>query len=447
MARALPHTLSFADLPPLPELYILWHPECTHGAAIAWQIRQWLRPAAGQGPQIFYRGEPAPGSESRLPLPLPGENRPWPADILAPATGHTLQIVIPLLDHHMVADPAWRWWLEQLSGEAETLKAKPCGPDGKNLRRMFLPVALTRTAFNAPASVAKQNFLRIPDVLDRPAESLWVEPLQSPLLGSLLKPLTEALCNIVLNDSPVDAEVSARKAAPLRLFISHAKSDGTGPASRLRDYIYSRTQLAAFYDENNIPYGDNFAEVLNNSLESGETAALIAVVSDAYASRPWCRRELRTFCKPKCLLKGYVEVWSQQPVLVVDVLEGKRLTRGLTELATVPVLRWRDELADRQQEETIITTLLREVFFDGYCRLISRHFALTESEPRIILSWKPDVVTLLQVMAGRSGDRNESVTVLYPGRELTAIDEETLNQLFPNISFLSFAEADIEFAK
>lgn len=436
MARPLPPVSSPQDIPPLPEIYILWHPECAHGAAIAWQIRQWLRPAAGQGPRIFYRSEAAPGGATRLPLPLPGENRTWPADLLPQQPGDTLQIVIPLLDHHVVTDPAWRWWLEQLSE-----------PGPLPFPRMFLPVALTRTAFNAPAAIAKQNFLRIPDVLNTPAEALWVEPLESPLLGSLLKPLTEALCRIVLTDFRNDVESNSRKSAPLRLFISHAKADGTGPASRLRDYIYSRTQLAAFYDENNIPYGDSFSQVLEASLASGETAALIAVVSDAYATRPWCRRELRSFCQPKCIMPGYAEVWALQPVLVVDVLEGKRLTRGLTELATVPVLRWRDGLPDWQQEETVITTLLREVFFDGYARLVSRHFALTESEPRIILSWKPDVVTLLHILANRPDGRNTLTTILYPGRELSSTDEETLHQLFPNITFLSFAEADIEFAQ
>ena len=434
--RQLPHATSLEELPPLPEIYILWHPECAHGAAIAWQIRQWLRPAAGQGPQIFYRSDTAPGGGTRLPLPLPGENRNWPPEIHPKEPGRTLQIVIPLLDHQMVADPAWRWWLENLS---ENLPA--------GFPRIFLPVALTRTAFNAPPAIAKQNFLRIPDVLELRAEDLWVDPLQSPLLGSLLKPLTETLCKIVLAERRGDAESSSRKSAPLRLFISHAKVDGVGPASRLRDYIYSRTQLAAFFDENNIPYGDNFADVLNGALEAGETAALIAVVSDAYASRPWCRKELRSFCQPTCIMPGHIEVWALQPVLLVDVLEGKKLTRGLTELATVPVLRWRDDLPGFQQEETVITTLLREVFFDGYARLVSRHFALTESEPRIVLSWKPDVVTLLHVLANQPDGRNREVTVLYPGRELSSIDEETLHELFPRITFLSFAEADIEFAQ
>jgi hypothetical protein len=104
----------------------------------------------------------------------------------------------------------------------------------------------------------------------------------------------------------------------------------------------------------------------------------------------------------------------------------------------------RGDLPEWQQEETVITTLLREVFFDGYARLVSRHFALAESEPRIILSWKPDAVTLLQILADRPSYK---ATVLYPGRELSSIDEQTLCQLFPNIAFYSFAEADIEFAR
>ena len=42
------------------------------------------------------------------------------------------------------------------------------------------------------------------------------------------------------------------------MFLSHAKRDGTGPARRLRDYIYSQTQLTAFFDENDIAYGSVF---------------------------------------------------------------------------------------------------------------------------------------------------------------------------------------------
>lgn len=59
MIKPLPPAKTAADLPPLPEIYVLWHPNSMHGAVIAWQIRQWLRPVAGKGPQTFYRTAPA----------------------------------------------------------------------------------------------------------------------------------------------------------------------------------------------------------------------------------------------------------------------------------------------------------------------------------------------------------------------------------------------------
>ena len=169
---------------------------------------------------------------------------------------------------------------------------------------------------------------------------------------------------------------------------------------------------------------------------------MLAVVSDQYASRPWCRRELRTFCRPERVLEGPVEVWAQHPVLVVDVLEGKLLTRGLAELATVPVVRWQQDLPAMQQEEMVVTLLLREIFFDGHARLVARHLALKSAdESRIILSWKPDAMTLQYVMAGRT---DLPATVLYPGREISAGDEHSLRELFPNTTFLSFAEVNME---
>ncbi|MFN7611667.1 MAG: toll/interleukin-1 receptor domain-containing protein, partial [bacterium] len=113
---------------------------------------------------------------------------------------------------------------------------------------------------------------------------------------SLLKQLTEALYAHFMADLDQASEPGATK---ISVFLSHAKTDGTTPARGLRDYIYSQTQLAAFYDENDIAFGALFAKTLDDKLESSRTAAMIVVRSAAYFERPWCRRELAMFRRPR----------------------------------------------------------------------------------------------------------------------------------------------------
>ena len=62
---------------------------------------------------------------------------------------------------------------------------------------------------------------------------------------SLLKQVTEAMCREMLprQTKPSGAGDQLPK---VNVFLSHAKLDGTVPARRLRHYIYSQTQLAAF---------------------------------------------------------------------------------------------------------------------------------------------------------------------------------------------------------
>ena len=63
-----------------------------------------------------------------------------------------------------------------------------------------------------------------------------------------------------------------------------------------RDYIYSQTQIAAFFDENDIPFGALFDKVLDGNIAgSSRATALIVVRSARYVDRPWCRRELAEF--------------------------------------------------------------------------------------------------------------------------------------------------------
>ena len=125
---------------PIPEVYVLWHPECAIGETLARHILNWLRPGIGQGPDVYYRSLPAPGKgRYTLPLPLPGEQaRKLQVPPANQRTRSNHQIVVALVDENFVAELSWRYWLERLASTA-----------GKSSRTVF-PVALDATAYNMP---------------------------------------------------------------------------------------------------------------------------------------------------------------------------------------------------------------------------------------------------------------------------------------------------------
>jgi hypothetical protein len=171
------------------------------------------------------------------------------------------------------------------------------------------------------------------------------------MLGKMAAPEGQNLPEPLFEASTVQPKIT--------IFLSHAKVDGTAPARRIRDYIYSQTQLAAFYDENDIPFGSAFGRVLHNSVEGVQTAAMIAIRSAKYATRPWCRRELSLFRRP--LLEptpGQTERWRVNPLLVVDALDGGPRTLGIPELGNAPAIRRGENVPN--QEEQVVTTVLRD---------------------------------------------------------------------------------------
>lgn len=425
------------ELPnPIPEVYVLWHPRCELGEFLARRIYGWLRPGNGLGPQVFYRSLPAPEAPAGgLPPPLPGETRAYPSTSTTPRVSN-FQIVLPLIDEHMIADAAWRFWLGQL---ASSTTPQP---------REFMPVALDSTAFNAPEKLRELNFLRpavnsgggAPDAAAKEA-----------IARSLLKQLTEAMCRLLLGRSPDLAAPAApanppganppgpavRDAAPpkVRIFLSHAKIDGTVPARRIRDFIYSQTQLSAFYDENDIPFGSVFRRVLERDVQSDETAALIVVRSAQYASRPWCRWELSLFRRPIPETPDPLMAsrWRLNPVVVVEAIEGGGRTAGIAELGNAPLIRWDESVPE--QEEQIVTTLLRDAMLAAFHSAVGR--TLPEQPDRIILNWLPDPTTLLHIPRVRN---KAELHILYPGRGLSGLELDILIDFFPNIEFHSFEE-------
>lgn len=398
---------------PIPEVYVLWHPSCPLGEKAARAIYRWLRPDKGQGPMVFYRSLPAPDAPpGGLPLPLPSALAPDPPGSLSPFAPN-LQIVLPLIDCHMIADPAWRYWLEVL-GRRESPPSR------------IVPVALDSTAFGAPAPIRRLNFIR-------PTNTGEGDDGNAGRIRSLLKQLTEILCAHLLgSEAGGNAPSPAGLRLKLRIFLSHAKADGMAPARAIRDYIYSQTQLAAFYDENDIPFGAAFAPVLDTAVP--ESAAMIAVRSAKYADRPWCRRELSAFRRPRLdssPAPAMGEQWSLPALLVVDSLEDGASTTGIPELGNSPTLRWAPQVKD--QAELVVTTLMRDALLRAFHRSVG---ARRRSPGDIVLNWLPDPVSLLPILSKRPG---VDCRVHYPG-QLSGLDLDLLEDLYPGTEFVSFEE-------
>lgn len=417
---------------PIPEIFVLWHPSCALGESLARRVHAWLRPENGLGPQVFYRSLPAPEApRGGLPLPLPEEARPGTTTPVGGSRVTNLQIVLLLIDENMIADAAWRHWLAQLASASV-----PAG------WRVFLPVALDATAFNVPARLRELNFLRpagLPlPVTDPPGPPAAIETV----VRSLLKQLTEALCRLLLGKgvSP-PARIPANPAAAtddgtakIMIFLSHAKVDGTVPAKRIRDYIYSQTQLAAFYDENDIPFGSVFGRVLHANVQGTQTAALIVIRSARYASRPWCRRELSLFRRPlpDSSAPGRAERWRLNPSVVVDALDGGTSTLGIPEFGNAPMIRWADETKD--QAEQVVTTVLRDSLLAAFHAAVG--WTVPDEPDCIVLNWLPDPTTLLHIPRVRAA--NEELRVCYPGRGLSGLELDILDEFFPRLTFHGF---------
>jgi len=362
-----------------------------------------------------------------------------------------LQIVIALVDEHMVSDPTWRHWLSQLRTQ------------GSSKRRAIIPVALDATAYNTPNELRELNFLRpaglpltnLNDLLvayekHRLNQKTSLEEHQQAetvdsLVRSLLKQLTETLTRLLLPRSKnevIPSQLNAVDIAPpkVSIFLSHAKADGRVPAQRLRDYIYSQTQMAAFFDENDIAISSVFSKVLNYSLDSPTTAAMIAVRSARYAERPWCRREVSLFRKPQKVDNlsvgvGTNEQWRLHPLIVVEAMDDGCKSLGVPEFGNAPTVRWSTDIPDI--EEQIVTRVIRDALLGTYHSALAASIPAEPGKLRLILNWLPDPTTLLHVIRNHP---DQELQIIYPGQGLAGAELDILYEFFPQIWFYSFEE-------
>jgi SLOG cluster2/TIR domain len=132
------------------------------------------------------------------------------------------------------------------------------------------------------------------------------------------------LCRYLSN---LDAVTESHDKAPITLFLSHTKADiekEPQVTNRLIAALTPDQPIKAWVDSGDIETGSKFADAIEQGIKQ---TSLLAVLTDAYATREWCREEI------------FLAKEHQRPVAIVDALTNYEV-RSFPYLGNVPRIRW-----------------------------------------------------------------------------------------------------------
>jgi hypothetical protein len=286
--------------PPL-NVYVVWHPKFSDapgGAGIADHLyrtltlhpRKVLSP--GLGIPVYFRTSRENGAKP-----------PVPAAIDLERALHS--VVVLLVDTHFALDDAW---VAYARGIADTALAGD-GDAHARRRHLALPILFIDRDLS-------------PDLGRTQSIDLSTDALGPRLTMLQLRVMAE-ICRLLHNMPRGDSKDLQLSPEPVHLFISHAKADGLDDAEELLSKI-EKTPLEAFFDKKHIASGWDFSDEIRGQIRR---SALVALQSDAYGSRPWCRREILEAKK------------HERPIVLVSRLrEGE--DRSFPYLGNVPTINW-----------------------------------------------------------------------------------------------------------
>lgn len=353
---------------PVLAVYVVWHPGCQQAAGLASTIFKTLCanpevPASrGLGLPVRFRTST---SAAEVPSPIPFDAAQRSA-------------VFIMADDLMVADPTWRAYVCRVATSV-----------GSSHR--VIPVAITATA-NLP-----------------PELSMW----QGVSLGSIPDGQQEtALLNYVMDDL---CRFLSPDGAKVKVFLSHSKQDGLEITQAVRQHLHDVARLDDFFDTTDIPDGTAFADVLRQ--QAGSLHVLLAVQTDTYASREWCRLEV-------------LEAKRQRvPVIVLAAVENRE-SRSFPYIGNVPVVRWQGSRSLPAVVGALLGEVLRSRYFPLRVKAISKHRALAPDDH--VLASPPELVTVLAYRADQRARGQGFGRWIYPDPLLGSEELELLRELDPN---------------
>jgi hypothetical protein len=394
-------------------IYVVFHPKSKECRALAHSLHAWFRLSAEDGDC----------TETGLPIWFRSQLDATKSEF-HPAIGWSdaaCNVVVVLCDRQLVADPRYRHALERLV-EA----ARPSA--GETWTSLVLPVEVHRCMHQLTFLTAQRNSMRLGYASDAFENGV---PETSPEFRARARQLRRLVTEAVVRD------LQAERAADghwqrLSVFVSHAKGDGLQIAERLRDSLAQFGQLQVWFDENDLPWGERWSEPMREQV--AKSAGFLAVVTDLYATRPWCRLEATTARSPVPIGKvgTRASVWKVVPGVAVQH-HAAAWSKTMAPLVHVPGIGWPQVAADeavRDRIADIVDRLLLEMLLATFYRRRAQSLREDDAMQRggrhvAVLTWVPEPWSLAQVLGGilrqaSNGTRLREILVAYPGHGLRA---------------------------
>lgn len=419
-------------------VYLIFHPDSPEAPRLAEWVFRWLR-FDGEGTMaglpVYYRAALV-GKPAQL----------TPKIEFAQATHNFL---VPLVDDHLAVSDEWRAALAAL---LET----PEGGAGKWFCHV-LPVMLDRSFDQLGHLFGAYNPLRVfapddpaapgPEAVAAVSKQAWqarvaargprlrrhlTEAMVRELRSARLRGYAESRGKEFVGERPLPER--------LRVFISHAKRDGEEIALRIRDELASVSQLVPWFDVNDLAAGHGAAYPMSEAA-AGSSGGMIAVVTDAYSTRPWCRFEAECARRPRVrpappgadagVVNAEPLLVEAQPIVVVHS-SGGSWSRGVGPLAQVHRIGWSERPGLVAE---VVDRLLMELLLAEVNRAVVDAFGSGGGPPSwpscVFLNFIPDAWQLAELAWSQAG-RIASFwgkEFVYPGHRLRPVEHEELRRV------------------
>lgn len=383
------------DTRPLCAIYVAWHPSFAEGERIAGRLYQHFRRdlftnvAGGVGLSVLYRSASAAGSDAPPPVDFDDSH---------------VAVAFLLVNAAVGTDPAWGAYARDMLAAAEA----------RGLTARVIPIFVDGRARDVAGDINAVRFYEWSET-----DELLEVRLVSTLTHELVRVLRTYVASI--EHPGVAADQLDAYLERVQVFLSHSKHDPYGEkiAWAIEDFLSKNTALSQFFDVRDIPAGLPFPTVIERYVQR---SAVVAIYTDSYSSREWCRREIIEAKR------------ADRPLVIADCI-AEIDERSFPYLGNVPVVRM--EPVAMERIPFVVARLLDEVFKDYLWSARLAHDGRSSDAAFRFLPRTPELIALsgLHVAAGAAAP-----TIVYPDPPLGAEELQLFRDVRSDVTLMSYTE-------